>query len=143
VIGGDPKIGWVLRYDYLWAGGGDAEAGSKERPAVVVLALKRSEGRILVRVAPITHRDPGDPTRAIEIPATTKMRLGLDAARSWVVLDHANEFVWPGPDIRRIPRKNPATIYYGPLPPGLFGEIRRLLVVLITASRHAGVRRAP
>jgi hypothetical protein len=143
VIGGDPKIGWVLRYDYLWSEEDHAEVSSKERPAVVVLAFKRTEGRVLVRVVPITHRNPGDPTQAIEISAITKKRLGLDAIRSWIVLDHANQFACPGPDIRRVPGKNPATIYYGPLPPGLYGELRRRLADLIISSHHKGVRRTP
>ena len=32
---------------------------------------------------------------AIEIPAQTKKRLGLDEDRSWIMLTEANRFVWP------------------------------------------------
>ena len=143
MIGREPKIGWVLRYSYLWSDD-DANAGlsAKERPVVVVLAVKRVEGRILVRVVPVTHRDPADPARAIEIPATTKRRLGLDYARSWIVLDHANEFVWPGPDVRPVPGVNPPSVYYGPLPPKLFNAVRWRLLSLVRARRHAAKFRA-
>jgi hypothetical protein len=77
---------------------------------------------------------PRDPARAIEVPADTKSRLGLDGERSWIVLDHANEFVWPGPDLRPVPGRSPTTIYYGALPPALFGNVKRLLLALIRAS---------
>jgi hypothetical protein len=33
-----------------------------------------------------------------------KARLGLDGAKSWVVIDDANLFHWPGPDLRFLPR---------------------------------------
>ena len=46
MIGPEPKIGWVLRYSYLWSDEGADDV--KERPAVVVLAVQRAEGRILV-----------------------------------------------------------------------------------------------
>jgi hypothetical protein len=109
VIGGEPKVGYVLRYVYDW--GPEAGTGSdKERPAVIVLTVRRADGKMLVRVAPVTHRAPDDPARALELPRATKQRLGLDDDRSWVILDHANEFQWPGPDVRPVPGALPATI---------------------------------
>jgi hypothetical protein len=42
-------------------------------------------------------------THAMEILPLTKARLGSYDTRSWVILDHANEFVWPGPDVRPVP----------------------------------------
>jgi hypothetical protein len=134
VIGGEPKVGYVLRYVYDW--GPDAGTGSdKERPAVIVLTVRRADGKTLVRVAPVTHRAPDDPTRALELPWATKQRLGLDDDRSWVILDHANEFQWPGPDVRPVPGVLPATIYYGPLPPALFARLRQQLLGLLRAGR--------
>jgi hypothetical protein len=53
----------------------------------------------------------------VEIPAATKNRLGLDGERSWVVLTEANDFIWPGPDLRPIPGSDPSSIAYGFLPP--------------------------
>jgi hypothetical protein len=141
MIGGEPKIGYVLRYAYLWSddpNAGRDDLGSKERPAVVILSVRRDETHVIVRVAPITHRPPRDKNRAVEIPPKTKQRLGLDAARSWIVLDHANEFVWPGPDLRPVPGREPATVYYGPLPPKLFDTVRQRLLALLREQRVQG-----
>ncbi len=93
----------------------------------------------MVRVAPITHRNPGDAGRATEIPVASRRRLGLDGARSWIILDHANEFEWPGPDLRPVPGRDPATIYYGPLPPGLYAQVQRSLLALLRAGRVRGL----
>lgn len=143
MIGGPPKIGWVIRYVYDWSGVeiGESVRAEKERPAVIVLAVSRKESAILVRVAPITHRPPDDTSRAVEIPASTKMRLGLDRERSWIVLDHANEFLWPGPDLRPVPGREPPSIYYGPLPPGLFDQVRTKLLALLRVGRVRGLIR--
>jgi hypothetical protein len=133
MIGGAPKPGFVIRYLYDWSSPGETMSPSaeKERPAVIILTVRKSEERILVRVAPITHRQPDDMSRALEVPPMTKARLGLDGERSWVILDHANEFVWPGPDVRPVPGREPATIYYGPLPPAFYGAIKQKLLGLL------------
>jgi hypothetical protein len=137
MIGGAPKPGFVIRYFYDWSPTGEAMSPSaeKERPAVIILTVRKSEERILVRVAPITHRQPDDMTRAIEIPPLTKTRLALDGERSWVILDHMNEFVWPGPDVRPVPGREPATIYYGPLPPALHDAMKHKLLGLLRLGR--------
>ncbi len=137
MIGGPPRIGWVIRYEYLWSNPQSIgwEAPGKERPAVIVLSVRRGSVATLVRVAPITHSMPADPERAVELPIDTKLRLGLDGERSWIVLDHANEFMWLGPDLRPVPGKAPATIYYGALPPALFARIRHKLLALLKAGR--------
>ena len=54
----------------------------------------------------------------------TKNRLGLDAERSWIVITEANEFVWPGPDLRPILGRDDSTIVYGALPPRFFAYVR-------------------
>ena len=46
------------------------------------------------------HAPPDREGDAIEIPLETKKRLGLDSERSWIMITEANEFVWPGPDLR-------------------------------------------
>ena len=71
----------------------------------------------IVRVLPITHTPPADHRDAIEIPPATKIRLGLDDDRSWIILTEANDFIWPGPDLRAVPGTNPSTVTYGFLPP--------------------------
>lgn len=71
-----------------------------------------------VSVLPITHTPPTDASSAVEIPAVIKRHLGLDDARSWVVVAEGNEFDWPGYDLRKIGH---AEHYdYGFLPPQFF-----------------------
>jgi hypothetical protein len=91
-------------------------------------------------VLPVTHRPPEQPALAVEIPALVKARLRLDAERSWVVLSEWNEFVWPGPDVRRAPGGDASSVAYGMLPPGLFATIRDRFLALATARR---ARRVP
>jgi len=121
-----PQPGLVIRYSYLWRREALAgrEAGAKDRPCAVVLARQDADGRTRVYALPITHVAPSAGERAIEIPALVKARLGLDAARSWVVLDEANVFTWPGPDLRFLPGKGPASAAYGFLPPAFFRIVR-------------------
>jgi hypothetical protein len=78
------------------------------------------------------------PELAVEIPAATKRRLGLDDERSWVVLNEANRFLWPGLDLRPARPGDAATVAYGQLPYGLFEEIRTKFIAAIRA-RRAGV----
>jgi hypothetical protein len=77
-----------------------------------------------VRVLPVTHAPPADPADALEIPRPVKQRLGLDSDRSWVVLTEANDFVWPGPDLRPAVPGALASVAYGFLPPGFFRVLR-------------------
>jgi hypothetical protein len=142
---GEPKVGFVLRYAYLWHDEflHAEDAGRKDRPCVLIVATSRldAEGRMSVRVLPITHSVPNDPEATIEIPPATKLRLGLDGERSWIVLSEGNSFVWPGPDVRPVPNKRPPTIYYGPLPPKLFRIVVTRLVELARKRRFRDVPR--
>lgn len=139
-----PHAGLVVCYAYLWRQEYEAgrEEGTKDRPRTVVLAAEDSEGEIVVTVAPNTHSQPQDPDAAIEIPPATKARLGLDARRSWVVVQETNTFVWPGPDLRLINRDRPGEISYGVLPPRLFRQVRDKLLAVYNARRHRSVRRS-
>jgi mRNA-degrading endonuclease toxin of MazEF toxin-antitoxin module len=114
-----PERGPVLSYSYLWQSEHEhgLEEGKKDRPCVVILTVEIQAGRHLVTVAPITHSAPPSAGAGIEIPAATKRRLGLDEARSWIVVSEGNRLVWPGPDIRPIA---PDRFDYGFLPPALF-----------------------
>jgi len=122
----EPYAGLVIRYSYLWKREFDAgrEEGTKDRPCAIVMAIVDEDGDKEVLVLPITHSPPADSADAIEIPLTTKSRLGLDGERSWIVITEANEFVWPGPDLRPVPGRDASTIAYGPLPPRLFAHVR-------------------
>jgi len=137
VIGCAPKPGFVIRYLHDLSAPGEVSSPSnvKERPAVVIMAVTRQGDRTVVRVAPITHRWPGNGDRAMELPQQTKARLGLDGQRSWVILDHANEFVWPGPDVRPVPDRGPATIYFGPPPPAFYQALKLKLLNLQRVQR--------
>ena len=124
-----PKPGLVIRYAYLWESEArqGREEGTKDRPCAVVLVVLREGGHPIVRVLPVTHTLPGNSADALEIPAATKDRLGLDSERSWVVLSEANDFIWPGPDLRAVPSRNPSAVAYGFLPPGFMRVLRERL----------------
>jgi hypothetical protein len=122
----EPHAGLVIRYAYLWTREFDAgrEDGTKVRRCAIVMTVVDGDGDTAVLVLPITHSPPDDPADAIEIPAVTKRRMGLDGDRSWVMITEANEFVWPGPDLRPIPGRDVLTIAYGTLPPSFFAHVR-------------------
>ncbi len=129
-----PTPGLVLRYSYLWHREhvDGREEGRKDRPCAVIAAIRTDEdGNIRVVVVPITHRPPDRDEATVEQPAKVKARLHLDEARSWVVLSEWNEFVWPGPDLRRIPGSDDASVAYGILPPALFAVIRDRFITMI------------
>lgn len=122
----EPYPGLVIRYSYLWRREHDEghEEGSKDRPCAIVMAITDEDGEWEVLVLPITHSPPANPTDVIEIPTETKKRLGLDSDRSWIAITEANEFLWPGPDLRPVPAGDASTIAYGPLPPRFFAQVR-------------------
>ena len=118
-----PQLGQVISYSYLWRHEASAglEEGRKDRPCVVVLAIHQPASNVTrVAVVPITHRQPDDPASTMEIPRAVKTHLGLDEARSWIVLDELNEFAWPGHDLRPLPQGG---FTYGLLPPRLFDSL--------------------
>jgi hypothetical protein len=139
-----PQPGLVICYSYLW----EAEAregreeGVKDRPCAVILVILRdSAEHPIVRVLPITHTPPADPADALEIPQPTKRRLGLDSNRSWVVFSEANDFIWPGPDLRPVPGSNPSTVAYGFLPPGFMRVLRERIEQRHREKRLRATRR--
>jgi hypothetical protein len=54
------------------------------------MSVVDEDGDSDVLVLSVTHRAPGNPADAIEIPAATKSRLGLDGERSWIMITEAN-----------------------------------------------------
>ena len=117
----------------------EAEAGEtegrKDRPCVIITAIRRaSDGRLRVRVLPITHR-PTEECRSIPIPPRVKRHLGLDIDASWIVLDEANEFFWPGGDLRPVSRSNSGVWTFGILPTEIFDEIQARLRNLLQQRR--------
>jgi hypothetical protein len=121
----EPEPGLVISYSYLWHHEhlGGQEEGRNDRPCVIVLVTARqSDAATIVTVVPVTHSVPGDLAAAVEIPQAIKLHLGLDAERSWVVVNEGNRFVWPGYDLRKVP--GTTTRYdYGLVPPRFFKEV--------------------
>jgi len=140
----EPIPGLIIRYSYLWhrehLEGRDE--GQKDRPCAIIAALRTDEnGDTRVLVLPITHSPPDHPSMAIEIPPRVKERLQLDDARSWIVVSEWNEFIWPGPDLRRLPGAADASIAYGVMPPALFAKVRERFLSVIKARDAHPVRR--
>ena len=138
----DPQLGLVISYGYLWRRehhSGQRE-GRKDRPCVIVLAVDRGATGTIVTVVPVTHSEPKDPLVAIELPQPVKRHLGLDSERSWVIVDEGNRFVWPGFDLRLVPRSN-SRYDYGFLPPRLFAAIATRFETVWTAQQGKAVPR--
>jgi hypothetical protein len=108
---------------------------------VIVLMVTDEGGDQVVTVLPVTHTPPYEPKLAVEIPAATKRRLGLDDVRSWVVLTEANRFVWPGPDLCMTERGDPESVVYGELPGKFLVGIRDSFMNAIKAGTAATVKR--
>jgi hypothetical protein len=132
-----PVPGLVIRYSYLWANehARGQEEGVKDRPCAIVLVVAGDASETVVTVLPVTHSEPAMARLAVEIPHATKRRLGLDDARSWVVLTEANRFVWPGPDLLPSTPGDASSVAYGLLPDALFVDIRlRFIAALKTRT---------
>ena len=101
-----PEPGLVIGYSYLWRSEyrQGAEEGLNDRPCAIILTTREEAGETFVLVAPLTHAPPRRVEESVEIPPATKRRLGLDPARSRVIVSEVNRFVWPGPDLRAISR---------------------------------------
>lgn len=140
----EPYPGLVISYSYLWSNEyerGRTE-GSKDRPCAIVVARRIERERMVVTVVPVTHSAPDGQGTAIEIPADLKRYLGLDSARSWIVLTEVNEFLWPGPDLRPLSRAKPDKFAYGVLPPAFFKKLRERLLTLLRDRRVRPVPRS-
>ncbi|MEO0619825.1 MAG: growth inhibitor PemK [Pseudomonadota bacterium] len=137
----DPAPGLVIRYAYLWEREArrGREEGSKDRPCSLLFFLGDGDQAY---VAPITHTQPDDPEHAIEIPQPVNDMLGLDEARSWIVLTELNVFTWPGPDLRPIPGSDPVKFHDGFLPPTFFRSVRDKALALLRARKARGVSRS-
>lgn len=133
-----PEPGLVIGYAYLWRHEAlkGRDEGRKDRPCVIVLSVQPIEGVTVVTVAPITHSPPERPDMAVEIPAATKQRLGLDGERSWIIAGDLNRFVWPGVDLRPTGR-DAGSYAYGLLPASLYRQVRDRILALARTGRAA------
>jgi hypothetical protein len=135
--------GWSFGILNLWESEAKKgrEEGVKDRPCAIVLVVLREGRHPIVRVLPVTHTPPTDPNDALEIPAITKERLGLDSARSWVALTEANDFIWPGPDLRPAIAGDLDSVAYGFLPPKFMAVLRERLLALYRDKKSQATRR--
>lgn len=139
-----PEPGLVIRYTYLWSREHERgrEEGRKDRPCVIILAVTMEDGNAeRVLVVPVTSSRPADPTEAMEIPPAIKKSLGLDADQSWIIVSESNDFIWPGPDLRRVGDRPTGPFGYGFLPPRFFAELRRRFAEMERARRSRRVPR--
>ena len=137
----EPKPGLVVRYDYLWTR--EAAAGrdqGKDRPACLVAASDSLTQPRFVVLLPITHTAPDGDTIGIEIPARVKQAIGLDAARSWIIISEHNVDEWPNAGLSPLPGK-PGVFAYGFIPPGLFAQIKTRFLELARRDKSGTVRR--
>jgi hypothetical protein len=139
-----PELGLVISYAYLWSSEAEEgqEEGLKDRPCALVLSAQDDGGDTVVAVVPVTHSPPQRLEEAVEIPAAVKHRLGLDEARSWIVVSEINRFVWPGPDLRPVSSAEAGRFDYGFLPPRLFRQVLERFTATVAARRLRTVRRA-
>ena len=125
-------------------GGRGQVEGRRDRPCTIVLAIDHpdaeADGHKQVAVVPITHSPPHDPDVAVEIPPRVKEHLGLDAERSWVILDEVNVFTWPGFDLRPI-KRDETRVDYGLLPPRFFDQLIAKFTELRTHGKVAAASR--
>lgn len=143
-----PEVGLVICYAYLWSEDDEAGRleGTKDRPAVVVLARKDVGPSELVYVAPMTHSPPSHPGEKVAVDARVKRHLGLDADASWISARELNVFAWPGPDLRPIRRSaagrgRETPCYYGFLPRSLFNELKRAITANWASGRIRAIKR--
>jgi len=90
---------------------------------------------------PVTHSKPDNLELAIEIPASVKRHLGLDEEQSWIVLSESNEFLWPGPDLRRVRNGDDSTVAHGFLPPRLFATVCQRFIALEKKRQATRIQR--
>ena len=139
-----PVPGLVIRYSYLWHREAlqGRDEGQKDRPCAIVAAVKAVQGgKVRVVVLPVTHSQPAEAGSAVEIPESVKRQLGLDKDRCWVMASEWNEFLWPGPDLRRLPGADDRSIAYGIIAPKFFGLLRAKFVANVQAGMAKAVRR--
>lgn len=77
----------------------------------------------------------------MEIPAATKACLGLDDQWSWIIIDKANRFIWPRPDLRPRNPADTSSVAYGLLSARLFTQVRDKLAKAIELTRMRAVKR--
>ena len=143
MIGPPPEIGAVIRYSYLWLRQAQNRQieGEKDRPCAVVASVRVEGGETIVQVLPISTRRPDKEDLAVELTNAARQRLGLEADASWIIISESNEFMWPGPDVRPVPRKLPPTIAYGHLTRLTLQRMAQAYVNAVRSGMHIRMKR--
>ena len=132
-----PKVGDVIRYEFLWPDGAERGLDSdKDRPCAVVVSKHVGDDHV-VFVVPITTVDPKDP-RAI--PLQSGGALGLKA-KSWIIPWALNTFRWMGPDVRHAPDPKGAFWRYGQLATSTRNALAAAIELEIGRKRSLIVKR--
>lgn len=139
-----PEPGLIIRYAFLWSNEAalGREEARKDRPCAVLLTTTTHAGQIQVTVLPVTHRRPDDLALSVELPARTRQRLGLDDEPAWIILNEANRFEWPGPDLRPIPGDTEGSVAYGLLPAALYEVVRDKWLAAYDANKASQLIRS-
>jgi hypothetical protein len=139
---GPPKAvaGLVISYRYLWAAEAAAgrEEGVKPRPCLIVSVAETPAG-LRVTLAPISSQTPNPNQPTVRLPEETKRRFRLEDKPSFIYLSEVNRFIWPGPDLDRIPALD-GSYHYGHAPHGVTKIVQQRFVALI---READRNRRP
>src|SRR3981189_3340521 len=130
----------LVRYNDLWTQAAARRDQGKDRPACLVAASDSQTRPRFVVLLPITHTPPDGDTIGIEIPAKVKQAIGLDDARSWVIVSEHNIDEWPNAGLSPVPGK-PGVFGYGFIPPGLFAQIKARFLELARQNKSGAVRR--
>jgi len=102
----EPKIGLVVKYDYLWYDQARAgqQQGFKDRPCAIIARRRVDEtGDYKLLLLPITHTSIVDKKDGLVVPPKLRRYLGLDDEQSWLKTSEYNEVMWSDPGI--IPAK--------------------------------------
>ncbi|MFT8420389.1 MAG: hypothetical protein ABF665_02535 [Gluconacetobacter sp.] len=78
-------------------------------------------------VAAVIHTPPAPDAAAGEMPRWVKRHLGLNGARSWIVVNEVNQVDWSGFDLRRLPGQNDP-FAYGFIPHRLYEDVKATLL---------------
>jgi hypothetical protein len=123
----NPQVGMVISYCFLWPRqAGKISRGEKNRPCLILGVGESKSGEKTVIVAPITHTAPFHPQDALQVPAETCRRIGLDSQPKWLMCSDINKFDWPGVDLARVPGRNSGTVVWGQVSASFIKEAQDL-----------------
>jgi hypothetical protein len=130
-----PRIGQVVDHHFLWLHEQAAGQiiGRKSRPCLIIAVEHRKGDPPRVTILPITSQPPGRTAKAIAIPEAVIARIGLDRARpTWIVIEEAGMFDWPGFDLVTQPDGG---FVRGVIPRSFFERVRKAVLRARSHSR--------